>query len=164
MDYTTPDFKPFDGFNPNTSNLTPRNNLKKMTNHDYENIFKSSLFNRGAQLADTELVALARFYGYPMISAVDAMFPAFTRFYSKYANHDNWPLAGDGVHLGDEGQKFYAEKLLIPFFQEQLQPNSDDIENYDRKGIYDADVRMFPRAMYQSDCKTWSSWGSDIDP
>ena len=47
-------------------------------------------FNRGTR-GGPVLMTLARFYGYPVLSSADSMFPAFTRYYATFANTSIWP-------------------------------------------------------------------------
>lgn len=122
----------------------------------------SPTFNRGGG-AGSPLLALARFYGYPFISYVDAMWPSFVRFYSSFGNSTMWPyLIDDGAHLSEKGARTLVENMLIPFLTEEMSPHRTDYLYEGNTSIYPVDIRMFPFDRYEQTKleKTWSSWGS----
>ena len=122
-------------------------------------------FSRGASVSDS-FVQLARFYGIPMISTIDAMFPSFTRFFVHSVDgrndHQNqmWPFSHDGIHLSKLGQTYMLEKLLMPMLEKQLQHPFSPHDH--RNSLYEAsDIRLFPASNYAIPgvLASFSSWG-----
>lgn len=134
---------------------------------DKQQYINSKGFNRGNRIGD-QIASVARFYGIPMLSLVDATFPAFTRYFinsvSSPGSENHWnqrfPFSLDGVHMSSLGCSFFVNEVLLPFLDAELaKPSSSDV---DRDWIFDYDIRMFPAQVYATPgtIATYSSWGS----
>ena len=116
-------------------------------------------FNRGT-LGGAVMMALARFYSFPVLSAADSMFPAFTRYYSTFANTSIWPYFEDGLHLNKMGGELFLSRVVAPFFQQALRQRDSDRLPGNKSSIYSFDLRMFPFGVYEgSVLASWRSWG-----
>ena len=130
-------------------------------------------FNRGCR-GGPYINAVARFYSYPMLSAVDTLWPSFVRFFVKnpldYSygdfSHDNrtmWPYTYDGVHLSCKGHAFVGNEILIPFFKHQLKkksPHSNHHLHREPVTVEDHGVRMFSPSLYVTVVTKWVSYGA----
>lgn len=132
-------------------------------------------FNRGCQTC-LYTTALFRFYNFPYISLVDALFPSYTRHYLNDSTFDKtWEWSGDGTHLSEFGNYMVVEHILKPFYQhimqEKVPKNTFDERNINYN-IYSSNhfnmsdlVTMFPLPwdrFRRSVEAYWSSW-SDSD-
>mmetsp|Transcript_12055 Transcript_12055/g.18035 ORF Transcript_12055/g.18035 Transcript_12055/m.18035 type:complete len:491 (-) Transcript_12055:107-1579(-) len=134
---------------------------------------QAEMFNRGCR-AGPYINALARFYSYPVLSAVDTLWPAFTRFFiqNKVISYDLpheenngeltvWPYTSEGVHLSCKGHEFVGNDILIRFFVDQLRPRSSDHPNMNSTDAEhpENEIRMFSPSTYQTLINRWSTWG-----
>ena len=123
-------------------------------------------FSRGAEVGNY-YAAVARFYGIPMISLADALYPSFSRFFVKTTKgrkvhiNQKWPFNGDGIHLSTLGEVLLVRKFLVPFLQEQLSLPMSPFSGM-RDSIYDYDIRMFPAINYVTaeTIAYFNSWGT----
>ena len=126
----------------------PLNTSKASTLIDNANSAKKS---RGAKYAPY-MMDLARFYGIPVLSVTDVLYPSWARFFLTHAENERWPYTADGMHFGVEGCQLIAEHILKPFFLDQMMPRDSD-ELYKKHlpqfGPYPVDLRMFPHDQYK---------------
>ena len=116
---------------------------------DLSTDLRNSLTFGRAALAGNYLLALARFHGFPMLSMVDALFPAFTRFFaassspklhkisrniardrngmSSTAYNQMWLLFQDGLSLSSLGEKVLVKKIFSAFMDYEL--NRHDLDD-----------------------------------
>jgi len=137
---------------------------------------QAEMFNRGCR-AGPYINALARFYSYPVLSAVDTLWPAFTRFFiQNKVNYDLqsleekkgeqilWPYTFEGVHMSCKGHKFVGNDILIRFFEDQLRPRLTDTQNVTTTSeLPEDEIRMFSPSTYRTLISRWSSWGKDYN-
>ena len=140
-------------------------------------------FNRGCP-GGPFINALARFYSYPMLSAVDPLWPSFLRFFLKnnplyhsygdfsQKNRTLWPYTYDGIHLSCKGHAFVGNEILVPFFKRQLKgkkthnprpvEGADDLGDENDLKIISNNitnrVRMFSPSLYVRAVTKWSSF------
>ena len=129
-------------------------------------------FNKGA-VARSFLMALALFYGYPMLSFGEATFPAFTRHFIAHdldfelkMNEPNdfknrWPYTADGTHLSSTGATYLADKIMRPFFINEFNKyDPEKVPKDQKRSCYNFDLKMFPSDNYKmTTISHWSSWG-----
>jgi len=77
------------------------------------------MFSRGVPYAPF-LMDMARFYGIPVLSVTDVLYPSFVRFHLTHEENERWPYTADGINTSDEGCKLIVKHILIPFFLEQM--------------------------------------------
>ena len=97
------------------------------------------------------MMDMARFYGIPVLSVTDVLYPSWVRFFLTHDNQDRWPYTADGVHTSEEGCQLVAKHILMPFFLEQMAPHESD-KLYEKElqfSPYPADLRMFPSSKYK---------------
>ena len=127
-------------------------------------------FNRGCR-GGPYINAVARFYSYPMLSAVDPLWPSFVRFFLKNSldysygdlSHENrtiWPYTYDGVHLSCKGHAFVGNDILVPFFKHQLRKKSPPHLHRGPITVEDHGVRMFSPSLYVNVVTKWVSYGA----
>lgn len=125
--------------------------------------YSASSFNRGS-MGGAVLDALARFYGYPLLSMTDALYPSFVRYYSTYSNETMWPYSKDGLHLSHLGGDLLVNQLILPFLQRELKHRETDVLYQNVTSIYNFDLRMFPKNKYSGGfVQRWASWGGGIN-
>jgi len=122
------------------------------------------MFNRGT-MGGASIDALSRFYGYPLLSTADSLFPSFLRYYTTYSNKSMWPYSKDGIHLSVLGGDTFVDHILFPFLLSELKPRDTDELYQNITSIYGKiDFRMFPRKTYAGGfVERWASWGSDYN-
>ena len=121
----------------------------------------SHSFNRGT-VGGAHITALARFYGYPMLSYTEAAWPAFTRHFINNDVINLWNYTSDGTHLSGIGAEYLVNKIVIPFFKKEFGHNSISSNQVVRRSYYDFDLRMFEDSNYRSSTIAhWSSWGRE---
>jgi hypothetical protein len=121
---------------------------------------RNSFFNRGTR-GGACIDALARFYGYPLVSLTDAMFPSFLRYYTTYSDATMWPYSRDGIHISPLGGSILVEHILFPFLLSELEPRDTDHLYQNVTSIYgNVDFRMFPKKSYSGGfVAQWAPWG-----
>ena len=123
-------------------------------------------FSRGAPVSNY-ITPLARFYGYPMVSLSEALFPSFVLYYQnsieRQADHTNqkWPFMINGVELSRLGSVFLVQKLIMPFLDAELARPSSAEPN--RDSIYDFGIFMFEPENYVTPgvLASFTSWGKE---
>jgi hypothetical protein len=106
---------------------------------------------RGNMFA-SKLLDMARFYGFPLLSVTDVLFPSWVRFFLTHADNERWPYTADGSHTSPEGCKVVADHILKPFFVNQMSPRESDklyMKSPAPFGPYPVDVRMFRQEAYK---------------
>ena len=121
-------------------------------------------FNRGT-MGGVYIAALARFYGFPMVSIADALFPSFLRYYTSYANTTMWPYSKDGIHISELGGDVLIDDILFPLLVNELEPRDTDSLFGNETSIFGKlDFRMFPMSTYSGGLVSrWSSWGNELN-
>ena len=107
-----------------SDNLKPRFDILHWpaTTANYRNRFLEGL-SAYNPFTDTGpyLAPLARFYGYPFISAVDSLWPAFVRHYmTPQWPRVAWPLSSDGSHVTEVGAEILINRILGPFLSRHV--------------------------------------------
>ena len=124
-------------------------------------------FNRGCQSC-AAIEQFARFYSYPLISWQDAAFPAFLRYltserYNSSVKYLDWPYMWDPAHLSLHGWHFFIQRIIGPFFVEQMQPRSggEVVPASIYSHVYPFDLHMFNPSPIPLEIAIWStSWGA----
>jgi hypothetical protein len=99
------------------------------------------------------MMQMARFYGIPVLSEINILYPSLVRFYLTHHFKERWPYTKDGAHTGQEGCQLIVDHILKPFFLDQMTPRESD-KLYEKKkgfplfGPYPIDLRMFKADMY----------------
>ena len=109
----------------------------------------AKMFSRGAPFA-LYLMDMARFYGIPVLSVTDVLYPSYVRFYLTHAENERWPYTSDGLLSSPLADSLVAEHVLKPFLLDQMTSRESD-KLYDKNlqfSPYPVDVRMFPTDKY----------------
>jgi len=116
-------------------------------------MYPGGMRSRGAPYAPF-MMEFARFYGMPVLSVTDVLYPSWVRFHLTHADNELWPYSHDGVHTSESACKsVVSDRILMPFFLEQMAPRESD-KLYEKKrnlqfSPYPADLRMFPSDQYK---------------
>ncbi len=140
--------------NPNITMLTP-------TENDMRNYAGLRVFNRGSP-STAFITSLCRFYGYPMISTAEALFPAFTRYYATHDSADHYfKYTRDGTHLSALGVDLLVNKMIKPFLHKQLARREVYDPRHANGTEYNYDIRLFPKNEYPefNILHEWHVWG-----
>jgi len=133
-------------------------------------------FNRGCSTC-TYTTALFRFYDFPYISLVDALFPSYIRHYLNDTTFDQpWTWVADGTHLSEFGNYMIVQHVLKPFYHQIMQENIPKTTFDERNMNYNIYpwnsfnisemVTMFPPPWDRFRRSTegyWSSWSDTND-
>jgi hypothetical protein len=97
------------------------------------------------------MMDIARFYGIPVLSQSDVLYPSWVRFFLTHPENNLWPYSQDGLHSSLEGCKVVAEHVLKPFFLEQMTTRESDklYETNDLSQPYPIDLQMFRSDQYK---------------
>lgn len=128
-----------------------------------ENLRESDTFN-GGSAAGSYLMALAKFYGYPVISLREALFPVMNRFYTVFSNDVQFPFLQDGIHVNDLGAELIAQAAM-KLLEQQMNPKETDAALINRESVHDMDIRMFPSELYEKTnilLASWTTWGGNV--
>ena len=142
--------------NPNITMLTPSAIDMQAT---------MRMFNRGSP-STAYITSLCRFYGYPMISTAEALFPAFTRYYAThYSDDHHFRYTKDGTHLTAVGSELLISKIIKPFLYAELNRKQMTDTRHMNNTEYNYDVRMFPISEYPefNILNEWRVWGTSVD-
>ena len=97
------------------------------------------------------MMDMARFYGMPVLSVADVLYPSWVRFFLTHADNERWPCTDDGYHTSVECAKLVAEHILKPFFLDQMTARESD-QLYEESTLqfspYPIDLRMFRADQY----------------
>jgi hypothetical protein len=130
-------------------------------------------FNHAEVLA-VHLGTFARFYRIPLLSARDALWPSFVRYYQTHLNCSLWPFTREGtVHLSKFGFQYLTEKVLTPFFvnrqkyfyklenELKSKEKATKLEDMRKSEFADKQAKLFPLSVYQVKdvLSEWNSWG-----
>ena len=145
-----------------TSLLPESNTRQGRIEHLSSFLPESHSFNRGT-VGGAHITALARFYGYPLLSYTEAAWPAFTRHFVNNDMSNLWNYTADGTHLNGIGAEYLVNKIVIPFFMKEFGHNNNKPLNQPvRRSYYDFDLKMFEDSNYKSSTIAhWSSWGKE---
>jgi len=118
--------------------------------NEISNTRYGTMLNRGGQYAPY-MMDFARFYGIPVLSVTDVLYPSFVRFFLTHNENERWPYTADGSHTSPEGCAIVAEYILKPFFLDQMTPRESDLlyEKPPPFGPYPLDFRMFHSDQYK---------------
>ena len=133
----------------NGANITS-SSINQSRAKDLSDQINKRMLSRGAPYA-LYMMDLARFYGIPVLSVTDVLYPSWVRFFLTHAENEHWPYTADGMHFGIEGCQLITEQILKPFFLDQMMPRDSD-KLYEKKLQFDpypAEVRMFPFDQYK---------------
>ena len=112
--------------------------------------YKNSIHDRGSPFG-MYMMDMARFYGIPVLSVVDVLYPSWVRFRLTHAEQEGWPYATDDGFSAD-GCKLVVEHILKPFFLDQMSPRESDklYEKALQFSPYPVDLRMFRSDLYKN--------------
>jgi len=83
------------------------------------------LLYRGSMYAPY-MMDMARFYGIPVLSVTDVLYPSWVRFFLTHNENERWPCSEDGYHTIIQCAKLVADHILKPFFLNQMTSRESD--------------------------------------
>lgn len=110
------------------------------------------VYTRGTMYAPF-MMDFARFYGMPVLSEADVLYPSYVRFFLTHTDNERWPYTMEGRHTSYEGSALVGKHILRPFFLDQMLPRESD-KLYDKSpqfGPYPVDLRMFRASQYKEE-------------
>ena len=97
------------------------------------------------------MMDMARFYGMPVLSVIDVLYPSFVRFFLTHAENELWPCSEDGFHTSVGCAKLVGTHILTPFFLQQMAPHESD-KLYEKSlqfSPYPLNIHMFRQEEYK---------------
>eukprot|EP01034_Spumella_vulgaris_P026769 gene26769-33402_t len=138
------------------------NRYNNLSSNPSDSFFAGNGFDRGC-VNCAYFNSYAQFYGYPVVSFRDAVWPSFLRHHFKSPN-TIWRYSGDAIHLSDYGRYLLQKYIFAPFFKDVMKPRESD-KNYKMVSkyshFYEHDVRMFAPELTVLEVAKWSSWGNE---
>jgi hypothetical protein len=140
------------------TNDTVTNRIK----HLYETLLlsKSVLMPTRGSEGGALALDLCRFYGFPMLSSTDALFPAFLRWYLRSPSPlPKYKFADDGRHFSAAGSAHMAF-ILKSFFESEMARVETPAALAEPAEMYeDRHITLTPIGDESLAVQSWTSWG-----
>jgi hypothetical protein len=140
-----------------------------MAPNDIDNVEIDPSFNRGT-VTNSYVRSFASFYGYPLVSTAELFWNPFAKLYMDHGmcmEENMFPLLPDGVHFNCATSRYFANVVILPFFQQQIDEYSKLLVNEVlNMGEYidphSLKIYMFPKKHYEElaiiiHCDIWGS-------